>query len=53
MKELRSCVRTVTCIEGHCFSQAYDACKYLMELACERRRISIRKHTDASQCFFP
>ncbi len=53
MKELKTCVRTVTCIDGHCFSQAYDACKYLMALACQRRPVSIRHHSDASRCLLP
>ncbi len=47
---MRSCVRTVICIDSECFDNIGDAVKYLMRLASCRRPVTITRRTDARAC---
>ena len=35
--------RHLTCIDNHCFANDYDAGKYLLQMACEHKRVKIRQ----------
>jgi hypothetical protein len=39
---MKKTTRLLTCIDDRCFTSEYDACKFLMQLACERRKVNIR-----------
>lgn len=50
---MRSCVRTLICIDAVCFDNSHDAGKYLLRLAAGRYPVTITRHTDAQQCLLP
>ncbi len=50
---MRSCLRTIICIDGECFDNIPDAGKYLLRLAAGRHPVTITRHTDARQCLLP
>lgn len=34
--------RMLTCIDDRCFISEYEACKFLLQVACEHRKVNIR-----------
>lgn len=46
----RSCIRTLTCIDGICFDNAHDAAKFLMYMVSRRQPVTISHQTDTSAC---
>ncbi|GEM_PF-3355476 len=47
---MRSCVRTLICIDSECFDNIPDAAKCLMRLASRRSPVTITRRADARPC---
>ncbi len=47
---MRSCIRTIICINGQCFDNIPDAVKCLLDIASRRRPVTITRFSDTHHC---